>query len=149
MRRKSINELPTHYLQWYKNGKPDGVWRVRLLNACGYTKPDGKHYFTVILDPHAHPGLHLLPDVAEDRLRPIVPSPAVARMLFDRYGLHIRKERYKEQYWLYYREKAIEGAPFRWSIEDVLSVDLATLHDEKKLCQAVDYALRPDRMPPF
>lgn len=148
--RKPIDELPTHYLQWYdKNGKPNAVWRVRLLNIHGYTKQDGKRYFAVIPDPNKHRGLHLIPDVPEELLHLIVPSPAVVRMLRDRYQLYLRKERGKEKYILYRREKAIEGAPCKWSIEDVLDVDASLLADEAKLCEAVEYALRPETFPSF
>lgn len=150
MGRKPIDELPTHYLQWYdKNGKPDGVWRVRLLNPHGHTGPGGKRYFHVIPDPNKHSGLHIISNVPQERLRLIVPRPSIARMLIDRYQLYIRKERGKEKYVLYWRKKAIEGAPCRWSIEDVLDVDPSTLNDEAKLCEAVEYALRPETMPPF
>lgn len=150
MARKPTNELPTHYLQWHdKDGKPDGVWRVRLLNPRGHTLQDDKRYFHVIPDPNKHSGLDIISHVPEERLRLIVPSPAIARMLVDRYQLYVRKERGKEKYMLYRREKAMEGAPFRWSIEDVLEVDLPTLADETKLCEAVEYALRPETQPPF
>ena len=150
MAQKPIDELPTHYLQWHdKDGKPNGVWRVRLLNSHGYTKQDGKRYFHIILDPNKHGGLHLVSDVPEERLRLIVPPPSIARMLVDRYQLYVRKERGKQKYILYWRKKVIEGTPFKWSIEDVLDVDPSTLSDETKLCEAVEYALRPETLPPF
>ncbi len=150
MARKPIDELPTHYLQWHdKDGKPNGVWRVRLLNTRGYTRQDGKRYFHVIPDPNKHSGLHLIPDVPEERLSLIVPQPSIARLLVDRYQLYVRKERGKQKYTLYWRKKAIEGASFQWSIEDVLDVDPSLLADETKLCEAVEYALRPERLPPF
>lgn len=140
---KPSDELPTHYLQWYdKDGKPDGVWRVRILNPQGNSKKDGIRSFTVIPDPNRHGGLHLIANVPEERLHLIVPSPRIARMLVDRYELHVRKVRGKKCYMLYWRQAALEKSPFRWSIEDMLEVDLATLNDETRLCKAIEDALR-------
>lgn len=147
MRRKPENELPTHYLQWQtEEGKPLAAWRVRLLNP-GYTLDDGKRYVTAIVDPQQHPGMHLITNVPEERLHPIVPSPAIARMLRDRYGVHVRKVRGKEAYLLFWRQAATEGAPFKWSVEDLMEVDLATILDEQRLRAAVEDALRPDILP--
>lgn len=150
MARKLPDELPTHYLQWYdKAGKRSGVWRVRLLNSRGHTKQDGKRYFTVIADPHRHAGLHMIPNVPEERLRLIVPQPAITRMLADRYQLYVRKEPGTKNYILYWRKEAIPRSPCTGSIEDVLMVNSSTLADEAKLCAAVEDALRPETMPPF
>lgn len=148
MRRKPENELPTHSLQWQtEDGKPLAAWRVRLLNRDGTLKQEGKRFFTAIVDPQQHPGMHLIANVPEDRLRPIIPQPSIARMLCDRYGMHARKVRGKEAYVLSWRQAANEDAPSRWSKEDMLVVDLATMLDEQRLRAAVEAALRPETLP--
>lgn len=148
MRRKPESELPTHYLQWQtEDGKPLGVWRIRLLNPDGMLKQDGKCSFTAVVDPRKHPGMHLITNVPEDRLRPIVPPPSIARMLRDRYGVHARKVRGKEAYLLFWRQAANEDAPSRGSQEDLMEVDQATILDEQRLRAAVEDALRPETLP--
>jgi len=148
--RKSESELPTHYLSLRKTNKRAGrIWRVRLAHPCASIKKDGTRYYTIILDRNQHPGVHFVLDVPEERLRLILPPPAIVRMLLDRYGLYVRKEQGKPIYHLYRRERAMEDTPHRWSQEDVVTVDEETLLDETCLRAKIEDALRPEHLPPL